>query len=1606
MVKIKTIKELLLQIEKYKSAKDIIETLDINIIDGDKINKSKQGFIYERLWDICIKFGLFEKEKVLHIDNNINELIILETSLFKEFKDFFDNYLKSNIQSGKSGGYSDITFKTSDEIILSSAKYFENDNEKDIKDYDIQNLCPFLEKNREKNFKLLLFINNKEKFIIKRKKDNKSSLVLSKYINPTGNFENIFDLTDLELYFIKLKKILSYFNYLKTDDDLNNFKKSYLQNYKDVFIPKFHQSLFINQINKIINKNENDNKNILVGAIPRTGKTYILGGVIKKYLEEFKKSTNNFIILTPAPTETIPQYEELFNIYLDFNDFKIITKENIKNYKKENNNIFIFSKQKLDNTKKEENNIEILKKIDFDIIFIDEAHHGMTTDKSKELLLDIKKINTWKIFITATYNKPINEFSIPDKNKLFWSLENVIELKRISNIKDLLIVKEKFKEFYMEFIKKDKKQFNKKIIDKVLNDDYNIIISDDKLDNINNIINQYKDFPEPYLITTIWKNIDDIYNEIRVSNGLDKITFTMDSLFDLTPNNKQFINEEYLTELFHYYYGYSRKKLNDENDNNLPVDYNDRIKYEKYGIIPRIYNICENNCRTLQQSLNDIKTTTQLWFLPTNTNKLSNKIPLLLKLLNEKFNYIFNQTLFLVAISEKIEKNKYNKDNIIYDIQRKEDIEREEKIHKNKYKNIIILTGEKFTLGISLKNVDIVTLFNNSNSSDVLYQMMFRSMTEVTDNNNCSPNSYCHKKKYGFIVDLNPQRTIMLINFFKNNIIKKNKEDYDELTKKIKTLDLLNIDKDFYKSKFDDDNQTTDENKEYAISFFKKMAVINDIRSKNILNELKEFKIDLDINFLFSLHKFLKNFKIDKNASKILIYNIGLDVKFKKIIKSENPDKTEEDIEKEIYDDITKIYILLSEIIPILSIITDMNTKCVFDIENKDTFKKELLYNLNIIKENDDLKNIFIEFINDRCKLSELTTFDEYYNFFIELIKNININKKKNSSSSSSSPKDKKESSSSSPKDKKVSSSSSPKDKKESSSSSPKDKKESSSSSPKDKKESSSSSPKDKKESSSSSPKDKKINKYSDSICLEWKKNKLINPMTKRKITEGKGVYNAFKKNCSHIKTPILKTGGSNELINKLETIVGDIKSSLHNIDNPKDLLLFLHKNLKPTEKKKKNNSEVFTPIELIEEIMNKFTDVTSGIWDNPNLKWLDPAAGIGNFPVVVYLKLMNSLSKKIPNIEERRRWILEEMLYMVEYDKTNVFLMKKIFCGNKYKLNIFSGSYIEADRYRKEKIDILSLKEETLEKQENKVFCRKINKFKGKFDIIMGNPPFNDERQSPIYNKFIEKSLELTSKYLLFIVPSRWFSGGKGLDNFRKMMLNRKDIMFIKHFEKASNLFGNNVEINGGINYFLINKNYNGLCDFNNSMINLNKYDILVINNDYYSIIDKLIKYSSIEVLYYSIGHFGIQTNDKRLLNKKINNNYIICYVSQQKGNIKYIDKNYINTDITKWKIITPAAYGASKYFGNIFIGKPNEVYSQSFISFEVNNEIEAKSLLSYLKTKLANFMLSLRKNTQHISKETIKWIPLPPLDREWTNEKVFKYFKLTLEEIELIKI
>ena len=95
--------------------------------------------------------------------------------------------------------------------------------------------------------------------------------------------------------------------------------------------------------------------------------------------------------------------------------------------------------------------------------------------------------------------------------------------------------------------------------------------------------------------------------------------------------------------------------------------------------------------------------------------------------------------------------------------------------------------------------------------------------------------------------------------------------------------------------------------------------------------------------------------------------------------------------------------------------------------------------------------------------------------------------------------------------------------------------------------------------------------------------------------------------------------------------------------------------------KERKENGEVFTPMWLVNEMLDK---VPSEVWSDKNCKWLDPAVGIGNFPIDIYLRLMEGLKKIIIDKEERKKHILENMIYMIDINDKNInILKKKYFC-------------------------------------------------------------------------------------------------------------------------------------------------------------------------------------------------------------------------------------------------------------------------------------------------------------------------------------------------------
>jgi hypothetical protein len=423
--------------------------------------------------------------------------------------------------------------------------------------------------------------------------------------------------------------------------------------------------------------------------------------------------------------------------------------------------------------------------------------------------------------------------------------------------------------------------------------------------------------------------------------------------------------------------------------------------------------------------------------------------------------------------------------------------------------------------------------------------------------------------------------------------------------------------------------------------------------------------------------------------------------------------------------------------------------------------------------------------------------------------------------------------------------------------------------------------------------------------------------------------------------------------------------------------------------------AEVFTPIWLIDEQLNNCFN--SEDFKNPNLKWLDPANGIGNYTIRLVQKLLIGL-KDLPGLENeevRFKWIIENMIYVAEIQTLNQFAFIHLLdLENKFKLNFYTGSFLD-----------------------NEFLLHSKNNWNvDKFDRIIGNPPYkikdNGAKASakPIYNLFIETSIKLLSNdgVLSFITPSRWFGGGKGLDLFRKTMMSSNKLEFVKHFVDETKIFGKNVRISGGVSYFRYSKSYNGKCLFNGVSINLNNFDIIVCQTEALKLVSKIIDKQNILERFNARSYYKIQTNDVRLGDIQINHNWVPCYVSKNKGFLKFIDITTLQRqESTKWRVLTPRAHAkAASGFGNIFISAPGEYYSDTYISFFADSEEEAKSILSYLNTKFANYLLSIRKVSQDISSDTLKWIPIVPFDREWTDEIVVEWFNLTEEDIKLINL
>lgn len=313
-------------------------------------------------------------------------------------------------------------------------------------------------------------------------------------------------------------------------------------------------------------------------------------------------------------------------------------------------------------------------------------------------------------------------------------------------------------------------------------------------------------------------------------------------------------------------------------------------------------------------------------------------------------------------------------------------------------------------------------------------------------------------------------------------------------------------------------------------------------------------------------------------------------------------------------------------------------------------------------------------------------------------------------------------------------------------------------------------------------------------------------------------------------------------------------------------------------------------------------------------------------------------------------------------------------------------------------------------------------------FDVIIGNPPYqlstegHGNQARPIYHQFVEQAKKLDPRYLVMVTPSRWFSGGMGLGDYRKAMLGDRGMRTIVDFPKLYDGFPS-VKIRGGISYFVRARDYSGPCTIQTMWDGvplgppvdryLDEFDIFVRRNEAIPILKKVLAKGepTLDQRVSSQKPFGLATNYKGSATPVRLDDPVHLYANQH---IQYIERSEVPTNgawIDEWKVLMTRIQGTSaavetKFLSKPIIAEPGTACTETYIvAGHFATEIEARNLAVYLRTRFVRFLVSLRKPTQDALKPVYGFVPDLPLDRQWTDSALYERYGLTQDEINFIE-
>lgn len=503
------------------------------------------------------------------------------------------------------------------------------------------------------------------------------------------------------------------------------------------------------------------------------------------------------------------------------------------------------------------------------------------------------------------------------------------------------------------------------------------------------------------------------------------------------------------------------------------------------------------------------------------------------------------------------------------------------------------------------------------------------------------------------------------------------------------------------------------------------------------------------------------------------------------------------------------------------------------------------------------------------------------------------------------------------------------------------------------------------------------------------------------------------------------------------------------------------------------SNDEVFTPPDLANQMLDlveqAWADGHSGanIWADRTVRFLDPFTKSGVFLREVVKRLVVGMESQMPDLRSRVDHILANQVFGIAITElTSLLARRSLYCSkwangehsiaasmqtpagniwfertehswNDGKCAFCGASQIALDRGEGLETHAYAF----IHANDIKARVAELFGANMQFDVILGNPPYQLDdggfgtSAAPIYQKFVEQAKQLDPRLLTMVIPSRWFSGGKGLDEFRQAMLADDRIRSIDDFLSAAEVFPG-VGLKGGVCYFLWDRNNTGPCrvsthfkDWPDSTATRRLLepgaDVFIRFNEGLSILEKVVAKEAdgigslslptdcrFDELVSSRKPFGLETTFKGKASKSPGD--VLVY---QNGGTGYIAREEITTGVDLidcWKVyIGRAAPGTGnrdtyphRILSTPFIGGPGTISSETYLCIgPFQSQSEAESALSYLACRLTRLLILLHKPSQDTTRKVYTFVPVQTWDRTWTDEELYVKYGISDDESTFIE-